>query len=413
MKLTVHDSAVSSIGTSCLKYDSVVLNNNSLFKAEDIVSSGYTDVSTIISGIEGWDLYGYYTELPSEDIREEINILVLAQTFSASTETEKKVASKWFIVDKIDRDSVHTSQEQEDNANLLISGLIEAKKGIKILNNSLLIKDADLSNIEVIVNESIIFDIFVTGGTLNNSTLTLDRNDVLSAVTINLSSLLDDTDNFTTGTTLIGSTLYFDRTNGLSAYTTDLSSFLDDTNTFATGGTYNSSTDIITIGRNDDTTFNITGVENSFVTGATYSSDTLTISRTEGLNDIVIDLTGGTSTITGSFILASVITPPEITADVDDYNPSGLTTASWVRISSDGDKDIRGIDSTDIIHGTLIVFTNINPEKDDKIKFKNNDGNSLAANRFFFAGDVNVRGNESITLIYDGVISRWRLLSKN
>lgn len=53
----------------------------------------------------------------------------------------------------------------------------------------------------------------------------------------------------------------------------DVSSITPDTNTFVTGGTYNSTTDIITLTRNDGGTIDITGVTDTFITGGTYNQD--------------------------------------------------------------------------------------------------------------------------------------------
>jgi hypothetical protein len=77
-------------------------------------------------------------------------------------------------------------------------------------------------------------DIFITGGTFdkNTETLTLDSS---SGTPITITGF---TDYFTTGTTLIGDTLYFDRNDMLSAYSVSLSSFTPSIDTYVTGFTY-------------------------------------------------------------------------------------------------------------------------------------------------------------------------------
>jgi hypothetical protein len=88
-------------------------------------------------------------------------------------------------------------------------------------------------------------DSYVTGGTFNNNTLTLELNGGKPDVTIT-----GFADYYTTGATLIGSTAYFDRNDSLSAYTLDLSSFVPSVDTYVTGFTYTSATNTIYLRQN-------------------------------------------------------------------------------------------------------------------------------------------------------------------
>ena len=63
-------------------------------------------------------------------------------------------------------------------------------------------------------------DARLTGGTYNSSTRTLSLYDK-KGITINITGV---TGNYTTGTTLVGSTIYFNRNDAMSAYTVNLSS---------------------------------------------------------------------------------------------------------------------------------------------------------------------------------------------
>ncbi len=196
---------------------------------------------------------------------------------------------------------------------------------------------------------------YTTGGTYDNSTalITFNRNDQLSAFTVDLSSI-DVNDTFVTGTTLSGNILTLERNDGVDLTTdltpivfsggagnciTDLyvtniygcspitikdsliisgatnlqaSSFYNLTvsgsnpseitnvayvtgyvqtnEIYATGGTYNSN--ILTINRNDGGLFNvtITGITDTFVTAATLNSTTLELDRNEGLSTLSVDL---------------------------------------------------------------------------------------------------------------------------
>jgi hypothetical protein len=67
---------------------------------------------------------------------------------------------------------------------------------------------------------------FVTGGSYNSLTESLDFSGTsgFSPFSVDVSQLLDDTNSFTTGATFSNNIIYFDRNDVLSAYTVDLSS---------------------------------------------------------------------------------------------------------------------------------------------------------------------------------------------
>ena len=123
----------------------------------------------------------------------------------------------------------------------------------------------------------------ITGGTFNNSSDTLTLNKV-DGSNINVTGF---TDYYTTGTTLIGNTVYFDRNDALSAYTLDLASF--SANTYVTGITFNNNQIIIT--RNDDV---ILGVYLNSFTGLTINGD-FTVTGTTFLNTVIADTIGANS----------------------------------------------------------------------------------------------------------------------
>ena len=97
-------------------------------------------------------------------------------------------------------------------------------------------------------------DSYVTGATLNATTLELERNNGLADVTVDLAAI--DKDRYVTGATLNSTTLELERNGGLPDVTVDLSSI--DTNTFVSGGTFNTTTDNIDfVGNSSDTTFSV------------------------------------------------------------------------------------------------------------------------------------------------------------
>ncbi len=84
------------------------------------------NAATDVSSIENWDSWGATICKDSDgcnlslvEIRDIIDILVTAKTFASCTAGEKIVASKWFVVSKTDRDTVHSDAEQAAFSNYL------------------------------------------------------------------------------------------------------------------------------------------------------------------------------------------------------------------------------------------------------------------------------------------------------
>lgn len=101
------------------------------------------------------------------------------------------------------------------------------------------------------------------------------------------------------------------------------------------------------------------------------------------------------------------ISPAQVTADQNNYNPTNLATASVLRISTDASRNFTGL-----VPGTA----------DGDLKFWINVGSfnsvlvsesvsSTATNRFT-GGDVTVAPNETALLYHDPVTDRWRTLLK-
>jgi len=111
----------------------------------------YTDFSSI----ENWSLYGGETSLTAKQVKDEIDSLVVAKTFAACTDSEKDVASEWFVVDKADRDTRHTASQQEINAERLVRDLFFgfSERDIIACRNN--IKDADKTTIDNVINSQL------------------------------------------------------------------------------------------------------------------------------------------------------------------------------------------------------------------------------------------------------------------
>jgi hypothetical protein len=149
-------------------------------------------------------------------------------------------------------------------------------------------------------------DKYITGGTFNNlnETLTISRNDGVDL------TITGFTDLYTTGATLVGDVLYFNRNDALSAYTVDLSSIVL-TDTYVTGGTFDSITRILTLTRNNDVSLTVSGFSDTFTTGATYNDGFVYFNRNDALSAYTLDLrplTGDSNTyVTGGTLSGNTL----------------------------------------------------------------------------------------------------------
>lgn len=110
-----------------------------------------------------------------------------------------------------------------------------------------------------------------------------------------------------------------------------------------------------------------------------------------------------------------VITPPTLTADVDNYSPTGLATANVVRLAGDNAVawEIRGILAPPTDQRMLIIqnIGTANP-----LALIHDASTSTAANRIYYNGGVaggrlGMASGQCYLLIYDNSVSRWRVLS--
>ena len=116
------------------------------------------------------------------------------------------------------------------------------------------------------------------------------------------------------------------------------------------------------------------------------------------------------SAITGTFGTAIAfsgdITPAQITADQTDYNPTGLSTANVLRLSSDAARSINSLAGGS--DGRTIILYNVGAQE---ITLKNNSGIGSAANQFLLNADVVLGINQGAIVQYDSASARWRVAS--
>ncbi len=117
--------------------------------------------------------------------------------------------------------------------------------------------------------------------------------------------------------------------------------------------------------------------------------------------------TGARNVLDGTFELAGDISPAQLTANQNDYSPSGLSTATVLRLTSDASRIITSLAGGS--DGRVVTIMNVGS---NPIVLKNDDGaTGTAANRFALTGDLTLAAKQSAMLMYDTTAQRWRQVS--
>jgi hypothetical protein len=158
--------------------------------------------------------------------------------------------------------------------------------------------------------------------------------------------------------------------------------------------------------------------EGSLTVGAGTSTTSTISSNTSGSTAVTLEAgtnitlseTGNTITIAaagGGGGSPSVITPSTITAQQDNYSPTGWADATFVRLSGDIDMDaITGFSAE--TSGEVKTLGNVG---DYTIFISPENTSSTAANRISYPEDILLEPGESMQIIYDGTLTRWVPLS--
>lgn len=108
-----------------------------------------------------------------------------------------------------------------------------------------------------------------------------------------------------------------------------------------------------------------------------------------------------------SFAVSGVISPSSLSSDQVDYNPTGLATASTLRLTASTPVSISGL--TGGSEGRLIFIHNVSA---NAITLKDEDVTSLAANRFALTVDAVLTTDKGCLLRYDNTSQRWRIVAR-
>lgn len=141
------------------------------------------------------------------------------------------------------------------------------------------------------------------------------------------------------------------------------------------------------------------------IIGGTGSGDDITLSSTSHgtKGDIIV---AHNHRVQQAMAWEGDITPAQITSNQDDYNPTGLSTASTLRLDTDASRNITSIVGG--VDGRVLLIINIGS---NNLVLKNDDlVSGTAANRFAMASDVTLASKQSAVIQYDSTASRWRCI---
>lgn len=115
----------------------------------------------------------------------------------------------------------------------------------------------------------------------------------------------------------------------------------------------------------------------------------------------------GLATFANAVAFTGVISPTQLTGNTDNWDPTGLSTAAVIRMSSDAGRNLTGIVAQ--TGGRRITLLNIGAYTITLV----HDATSTAANRFYCPGlgNLSLRGGGGVDIWYDATTARWRVIA--
>ncbi len=127
---------------------------------------------------------------------------------------------------------------------------------------------------------------------------------------------------------------------------------------------------------------------------------------TNGLVKVLSSVAPAVTDIPTFLQMSGDITPTQLTANQNDWNPTDLATSVVIRASTDASRDLTGLAGGS--DGRIIMLMNIGGFN---LVLKNASASSSDSNRFLLGGaDVTLAPDQAAFLMYDSTSSRWRLI---
>lgn len=117
--------------------------------------------------------------------------------------------------------------------------------------------------------------------------------------------------------------------------------------------------------------------------------------------------------VVGAFYTGAVLSPAQLTANTDNYAPTGIQSAAVLRLSTDASRNLTGIVPTNsagnAFSGRRLTIINVGAQNLVLV----NNATSTEANRFLMNANLTLNANEAVELMYDAVSSRWRCVGEH
>lgn len=141
------------------------------------------------------------------------------------------------------------------------------------------------------------------------------------------------------------------------------------------------------------------------ITGGTASGNSLVIQSTSNATrgNIAVGLDGSKVLVGGQVQFRGDISPSALSANTDDWAPTGIDSVSVIHVSSSSAVNLTGI--TGGADGRILYLNNTGSYT---ITMKDNV-TSTAANRFDMDGDLDLAAGTGAILLYSSAASRWHI----
>lgn len=147
-------------------------------------------------------------------------------------------------------------------------------------------------------------------------------------------------------------------------------------------------------------------IEDAFDKLPALSGNTLKYLRVNA-GETAVEAVSGSTLLSQDVAFGGDISPSQITANQNDYSPTGLSTASVLRLTTDASRNITGLAGG--ADGRVIFMHNVGSFN---FVLMDGDTGSSSANRFNLEADITVRPDAVVMLQYDSTSSRWRAVGK-
>lgn len=124
-------------------------------------------------------------------------------------------------------------------------------------------------------------------------------------------------------------------------------------------------------------------------------------------------MSGGPLSMAGPWSVrqGGILGAPQITANQNNYSPTGLADALVLRLQTDASRTLTGLVADEVGEGRWLLLVNVG---NFDIVLSHNSGSSIAVNRFAcpLGLSFTLKSAESVWLWYDPTSAAWRVVAR-